>query len=53
MGADSHQGMIMPNRLKLPLALIVASLLLSACTPPPDGLPPHAGLWLASAAQLK
>jgi len=32
--------MNMPNLLKRPLALILASLLLGGCTPSPDNFPP-------------
>lgn len=40
MPMDFYQGVNMSNRLKLPLALIFASLLLSGCTPSPDNFPP-------------
>jgi hypothetical protein len=37
---DFYQGVNMSNNLKLPVALVFASLLLGACTPVPDGFPP-------------
>jgi len=40
MPMDFYQGVNMSNRLKLPFALIFASLLLSGCTPSPDNFPP-------------
>jgi hypothetical protein len=36
--------MIMSNRLKLPLALILATLLLGGCMRVPDDLPPLANV---------
>jgi hypothetical protein len=40
MRMDFYQGVNMSNPLKLPLALIFASLLLSGCAPSPDNFPP-------------
>ncbi len=40
MRMDFYQGVNMSNTFKLPLALILASLLLGGCTPSPDDFPP-------------
>jgi hypothetical protein len=45
---DFYQGVNMSNKLKLPLALIFASLLLGACTPVPDGFPPPLAIAVAA-----
>ncbi len=39
MHAQPHKGMNMSNTLKLPLALIIANLLLGGCMPLPGEIP--------------
>jgi hypothetical protein len=52
MRVDAHQGVNMSNRMKLPLALIFASLILGGCMRVPDDLPPLATVVAVGAAPL-